>query len=305
MNFDMTVTPTLRLHIGAGWSQFEFANPVQVTNFNPLEDIGLAGARLNRMFPAIASSAIEGQIALGGMRAMGNSLQTVSPERRPSGTVNLTWIKNNHTFKYGADWRFDMLPNLNFGNTAGNMGGFLSGTGQAGGTITGQPALNGVTLSGTSVAGFGYANFLLGSVRTFTLGAVSASRTSKHQWGAFAQDTWRVTRNLTLDIGLRWDLGTYTREDRGRNSNLSLVEPNPSASAAWVPGSMRPHANAPSRPITLTRSDPGWDLPTPSIRVRCSAAASAYLMVPPARSVDRHRAAPACPRYPSGSRVSG
>jgi hypothetical protein len=238
VNYDMTLTPTLQLHIGAGWSQFDFSNPTYVTNFNPLEDIGLAGARLNRNFPAFASSVIAGTAALGGMQAMGAAGQSVNPERRPSGSVSLTWIRNNHTIKYGADWRFDMLPLLNFSNTAGNIGGFNStniagsatATGQAGGTITGQPALNGVTLTGTSTNGFPYANFLLGSVRSLTLGAVSASRTSKHQWGMYLQDSWRATRNLTVDLGLRWDLGTYTKEDRGRNSTLSLLEPNPSAS---------------------------------------------------------------------------
>jgi hypothetical protein len=223
LNYDHTLKPYLILHVGAGWSQFEFSDAALETNYNPAADIGLRGARLDRNFPTIASSVVTFP-ALGGMNAMGPTGQASTPERRPSGTVSLTWVKNNHAVKFGADFRQDMLPRLTFTNTAGNFGGFT------GNGITWQPALQGITgLTGNSNTGFGYANFLMGSVRSLSLSVPIAYRTSKQQWGMYLQDTWRATRKLTIDYGLRWDYGTYTKEDYGRNAGLSLTEPNPSA----------------------------------------------------------------------------
>ena len=52
--------------------------------------------------------------------------------------------------------------------------------------------------------GFGYANFILGGVQNVTLAVPVVYRTNKHHLSFFAQDSWKVTRRLTLDYGLRW-----------------------------------------------------------------------------------------------------
>src|SRR5262249_764576 len=66
-------------------------------------------------------------------------------------------------------------------------------------------------------------------------------RTHKYQWSIFAQDSWKVSRRLTIDYGLRWDYGTYNREDYGRLGDLSLTTANPSA--AGLPGGLIFEAN--------------------------------------------------------------
>ncbi len=53
--------------------------------------------------------------------------------------------------------------------------------------------------------------------------------TENYQSALFLQDSWKVNRKLTLDYGLRWDYGTYQREQFGRYGDFSATVPNPSA----------------------------------------------------------------------------
>ena len=61
---------------------------------------------------------------------------------------------------------------------------------------------------GANHIGFPYASFLLGAVDTAEVDPPSEVRFGKQQWGFYAQDSWKVTRKLTLDIGLRYDYST-------------------------------------------------------------------------------------------------
>jgi hypothetical protein len=55
------------------------------------------------------------------------------------------------------------------------------------------------------VTGLGLSDFLLGRVATMELGGPGG--TDPEQWyvGMFAQDSWRATNRLTLNLGLRWE----------------------------------------------------------------------------------------------------
>ena len=169
---------------------------------------------------------------------------TAGSERRPSGTLNLTEVHGNHTIKYGAEGREDRYPISVFTNTAGNYSfttpAIVGVPVPSGSGVTADPALQVVSLT-QGTTGFGYANFLLGGVQAVTIAVPAIYRSHKYQWSVFAQDSWKVTRKLTVDYGLRWDYGTYTREDYGRLGDLSLTTPNPSAGG--LPGGLHLEAN--------------------------------------------------------------
>ena len=61
------------------------------------------------------------------------------------------------------------------------------------------------------------------------MNAPIALGTSKIQTALYLQDTWKITRKLTLDYGVRWDHGTYQSEQYGRVADFSATTPNPSA----------------------------------------------------------------------------
>jgi hypothetical protein len=66
------------------------------------------------------------------------------------------------------------------------------------------------------LSGDGLADFLLGRASTFVQGGGEFKDLKGTKWGFYAQDNWRVSRALTLNLGVRWDpyLPYYDREGR-------------------------------------------------------------------------------------------
>ena len=110
INYDYTVTPTMVLHVGAGF--VDQNGPRSYTpsrnNFDPAS-IGLKGTYKTLIFPRFTG--LTGANNTGGMVTMGQATGGGSPENpqggihswRPGGNVSLTWIRGNHTFKGGAE----------------------------------------------------------------------------------------------------------------------------------------------------------------------------------------------------------
>jgi hypothetical protein len=174
-------------------------------------------------------------------------------ERRPSFVTSATYVRGSHTYKAGFEIRQMRYPNFNFTYTAGEYAfgtysGGLTGAGTSGtlatvgnvSNYTTQTSLAGTTVS-SGFAGFGFASFLLGGAQNIAINAPINLRTQNYQSAIFLQDSWKVNRKLTLDYGLRWDYGTYQREQFGRYGDFSATTPNPSASGR--PGALIYEAN--------------------------------------------------------------
>ena len=144
---------------------------------------------------------------------------------KPTVVGSVTWIRSNHTMKFGGEWQKDIWSNVTAGNTMGNY--------SFNARETAQPYLQTTTIGGGSI-GFPYASFLLGAVGGGTIANRQDSQWRKHNYGVFVQDTWKVTRRLTLDYGVRWDYQVAFQELHDRNSG---VQPDSSKSfgrrSAW------------------------------------------------------------------------
>src|SRR5262249_12798819 len=88
---------------------------------------------------------------------------------------------------------------------------------------------NSLAQIGSNAIGFPYASFLLGLVNSGNVKPGSHARIGKQQWGFYAQDTWKITRKITLDYGLRYDYSTYFHEQYGRMGNFAPLLANPTA----------------------------------------------------------------------------
>jgi hypothetical protein len=230
LNYDYTLTPTILAHFGVGYSMIYFYDDGPYTRSGKVVDcasmLQLQGCEGAFNFPTIVTGNVQSPQALGGMQQLGNALaHTHTHTERPSANANFTWVRGNHTYKAGAEawWQAQITApptgvGLNFAATS--LAGAVTTQG-----ATGIPAS---LITGANTIGFPYANFLLGDVISATQYAPVDARMFKSQWALFVQDSWKATRRLTLDYGLRWDYGTPASEEYGRSANFGLI-PNPAA----------------------------------------------------------------------------
>jgi hypothetical protein len=226
INLDTTLTPTLLFHIGAGYLKLSNPQGGQAYNQKPLFPQGVPFTDSN-FFPYLAgmSSALGGGWSGGGpYPAVTNTgvpfgLTPQQNDYKPTFNTSLTWVKGNHTFKLGATALFEGLQSVNASRAQGE---FTFSQVQ-----TSDPWQNGQPFSVTSSSGFGYASFFLGATSGVTTAAPADVRLGMHSWGIYIQDSWKITRKLTFDYGLRWDYATLWKEQYGRMQSAAFDQPNP------------------------------------------------------------------------------
>ncbi len=124
---------------------------------------------------------------------------------------NVSWQKGAHALKFGAE--IGRIHNNRFQGR--NGGGGLTYNGSYTNPVVGQ-ALEGVRT--------GIPDMLLGLASGFfTNYSVDGIRIRSKRFSSFAQDDWRVSRKLTLSLGLRYDFyGPYT-EEQNRFTNFDFA----------------------------------------------------------------------------------
>jgi hypothetical protein len=118
---------------------------------------------------------------------------------------NLSWIRGNHSFRFGGELRWDQY------NQVGNQfarGAFLF-------------EANATSNRGAAGTGNGFADFLLGYCKRCEV-SVSLARA---EFRAFSQyfyidDSWKVTPRLTLNLGLRYEHTPPWFDKTGRLVNI-------------------------------------------------------------------------------------
>lgn len=121
---------------------------------------------------------------------------------------NLTYTKGTHTLKWGADFRRRQLT--------------IYQTNQGNGRFNFSPAFTDSRQTGIA-GGDSMASFLLGYptliAHDYTLNWPGERGL---ELGLYASDDWRVSRNLTLNLGLRWDYFSPFSEVSNRWANFNL-----------------------------------------------------------------------------------
>ena len=126
----------------------------------------------------------------------------------------VSWNHGRHTFKFGGQYWRQIIKTFYAGNN-GQLG-FLD--------FNGQFTSSGISGSG----GDGGADFVLGLNDSYGRG-VSTGKTwqqSSNVFGFYAQDTWRFTDRLTLNLGLRYDAHSPWVEANNQQANYNIATGN-------------------------------------------------------------------------------
>ncbi|HJZ95782.1 MAG TPA: carboxypeptidase-like regulatory domain-containing protein [Candidatus Solibacter sp.] len=117
----------------------------------------------------------------------------------------VTHVRGSHTFQASFEPRYAFRTALPSGNTSGNFG---YGTNYVRKDDDGNTPNNNL--------GLAWASFILGIPNSMQIQTLDSYAMLTPYYGGFVQDSWRVTRRLTLNLGLRaeYELGSTERYNR-------------------------------------------------------------------------------------------
>ena len=112
---------------------------------------------------------------------------------------NLTWQKGSHALKFGAEFRRDLLRYIDLRSLNGEL-----------------------SFSDGRYTGFGFGDFLLGLASAQRLTLFHEPDLYANGWQFYAQDSWRVRPDVTLSLGLRYEMFTPLID---KNNLLTNIDP--------------------------------------------------------------------------------
>ncbi|HEY0161755.1 MAG TPA: TonB-dependent receptor [Edaphobacter sp.] len=127
---------------------------------------------------------------------------------------NYMMVVGTHTLQFGVNYHYDQINGRNFYAVNGQF-----------------------DYSGGNETGIDTADFLLGAVNTFTQATPQLLDSRSHYLGAYAEDSWRVGSNLTLNYGIRYEVSTPWYDTQNKIETIvpglqSVVFPG--APKGWV-----------------------------------------------------------------------
>lgn len=140
----------------------------------------------------------------------------------------LTKIVGTHTFKFGGEVRRQVMNYIQ-SNTGSGYYSFDNLFTAASPT---QPVVNGVT------TGYGFASFMAGAGSGGSVVTPVPYSYRNYYAGVYFNDNWQVTKKLTVNLGLRWELPFPQVERYNRFDVLQPYVISPFAAASGIPNLM-------------------------------------------------------------------
>jgi len=193
-------SPTLSNEIRFGYNWMNSINAQLDSSVDESTALGLGGV------PYSPENGGLPEVAIGGITTFGASGS--DPDHEIENTTeyldNVIKEVGKHSLKFGVD--FENIRT--YATLLSNPRGSYSYTGEF------TSDLNAAN------TGYGVADFLADQMDS--AGISSISRYDQTRWyrAAYAQDDWRITQRLTLNLGIRYEYAQPFREDRGQQANF-------------------------------------------------------------------------------------
>ena len=97
------------------------------------------------------------------------------------------------------------------------------------------PLASGSTPGSPQNTGYGFASWMLGFPSAGSAQAPALSGAIQYYYGLYVNDSWRLSRKLTITAGLRWEQPGSFGEKHGSLTTLDLTQPQPALSQALGP----------------------------------------------------------------------
>jgi hypothetical protein len=183
--YNYTFSSKLINEFRGGFNSLRDQLNANVNSSTLLNEVGITG------IPDVATVPTVPDIEIVGLQRTGGLNTTRQQSKVIQLLDDLTWVEGKHTFKFGGDVRrlTDHDENV-FGNYR-----------------AGQYVFNGTSSVGTTIRD-PYTQFLLGYPDNVTLAQVTnpAMNGLGYSYALFAQDDWKITPYLTINVGLRYEL---------------------------------------------------------------------------------------------------
>src|SRR5436190_6422226 len=198
-NYTGILRPNFILDLRGGWNRFRL-NRYQIDQ-PTAADLGFTAVPSERQGYIFPRFDFTNFMTVGSLRSDYNNgqdrpfdLYTVQP--------TFTQILGNHTMKYGYDYRYLRERFLSLGNATGRY------------SINGQftSASSSLASGQQNAPGRDLASFLMGIVTGGSIDIPTQYNASEDYNGFFFQDDWRIAPNVTLNLGVRYELETGVKE---------------------------------------------------------------------------------------------
>ncbi|HEY1949962.1 MAG TPA: hypothetical protein VGG97_23330 [Bryobacteraceae bacterium] len=148
------------------------------------------------------------QLTFNDMSTLGSPTYLPSNEIQNAYTVadTLTYIDGNHTFKFGGEFRPEEFTIYQPADPRGSLSFGTQFTDNAGAPGTG---------------GSGFATLLTGQPGGGNINNLTNVDYLRHNFAFFAQDDWRVTPKLTINVGLRYEFFSPVYERFNAQANFN------------------------------------------------------------------------------------
>ncbi|HXX14895.1 MAG TPA: carboxypeptidase regulatory-like domain-containing protein [Candidatus Eremiobacteraceae bacterium] len=135
-------------------------------------------------------------ISVAGGFAVGNNFEGELPQTGNTYQLadNFSKILGTHSTKFGVDFRIQKFDQFYYYNINGDF------------SFQNSATVNSLNPVGTNPDA--YAEYFLGVPYTYSQGAAQGLDTTNYGLYLFAQDSWKIKPNVTLNYGLRWELNT-------------------------------------------------------------------------------------------------